>query len=89
MPRLQTFGNSATQPTSFQDDNNSKPSWTIYALSATFHHGQDTFLTFGQNKSAILIHALVQPSTTLSSQTSVIPARNTLLTVHQMPEPQS
>jgi hypothetical protein len=29
-------------------------------LCATYHHGH----TFGQNKSAIIIHALVQPSTT-------------------------
>ena len=52
------------------------------------HHGRAMSLTFGQNKSAFLIHALVQQSTTWSSQTLVIPARSTLLTVHQMPEPQ-
>jgi hypothetical protein len=28
---------------SFHNDDKSIPSWTIYALSATFHHGQDAF----------------------------------------------
>ena len=63
MSRLQTFGNSAIQLTFFQDNDNSMPSWTISALSATFHHGQSMSLTFGHNKSAIFIHALKQPST--------------------------
>ena len=90
MPRPQTFGNSAIQLTFFQGNNNSIPSWTTSALSATkYHHGHAMSLTFGQNKSAILTHASVKQSTTSSSQTSVIPARNTLLTVHQMPELQS
>jgi 6-phosphogluconolactonase/glucosamine-6-phosphate isomerase/deaminase len=64
MPRRQTFGNSAAQLTFFQDNDNSIPSWTTSALSAIYHHGHAMFLTFGQNKSAILIHALVQQSTT-------------------------
>ena len=89
MPRLQTFKNSAIKLTFFPDVNNSMPLWTISALSATYHHWHAKSLTFGQNKSAILFHALVQPSTTWSSQTSVIPARNTYLTVHQTPELQS
>jgi hypothetical protein len=62
MLRLQTFGNSPIQLTFFQDKVNSIPSWTI--LSATFHHGHAMSLTFGQNKAAMLIHALVKPSTT-------------------------
>jgi hypothetical protein len=89
MPLLQAFGNSAIQLTFFPEVNKSIPSWTIFVFCATFHNGHATSLSYGQNKSAILIHALVQPSTTWSSQTSVIPTRNTLLTVHQMPEPQS
>ena len=89
MPKLQTFESLAIQLTFFSDNNNSIPSWTISALSATYHHGHAMSLTLVQNKSAFLIHALVQPSTTWSSQTSVIPASNTLLIVHQMPELQS
>jgi hypothetical protein len=64
MKRLQTFGNSAIQLTFFPDVDNSMPSWTISALTATYHHGHAMSLTFGQNKSAIPIHSLAQPSTT-------------------------
>ncbi len=67
LPRLQTFGNSATQLTFFKDNNNLIPSRPIMVLSATFHHGHAISLTFGQNKSDTLICALVQQSTTWSS----------------------
>ena len=50
------------------------------ALFATYHHGHAKSLTFGPNKSATLIHALVQASTTWSLHAFVILVRNTLLT---------